>query len=253
MVELADGLLRGRGGGKAVILAGGPGAGQAAKICNNMLLGATMVATCEAFVLAQKLGLNLQTFYDISSKASGQSWSMTSYCPLPGVGPKTATKLIQDYGDLESALAAAPEMKKSKLQERLIEQADQARLSRVLVTLKEDCALPMALDDFLLAAIPVLIGASRKSFLGRLLADGDEDTDHVVLALHRYLGRTPSRLLSLSLADAVGEVRTQNQPGTTNEYPNWRVPLTGPDGEPMLLEDVRQSLLEAWPGEPTPD
>ncbi|WP_156841851.1 DNA polymerase I [Novosphingobium aquimarinum] len=71
-----------------------------------------------------------------------------------GVGPKTATKLIQDYGDLESALAAAPEMKKSKLQERLIEQADMARLSRVLVTLKEDCSLPIAIEDFRLDAIP---------------------------------------------------------------------------------------------------
>ena len=75
--------------GKAVIHAGGAGAGQAAKICNNMLLGATMVATCEAFVLAEKLGLDPQTFYDIASKASGQSWSMTSYCPVPGVGPDT--------------------------------------------------------------------------------------------------------------------------------------------------------------------
>ncbi|PNU04122.1 DNA polymerase I [Novosphingobium guangzhouense] len=71
-----------------------------------------------------------------------------------GVGPKTATKLIQDYGDLESALAAAPQMKKSKLQERLIEQAEQARLSKVLVTLKEDCTLPMALEDFKLDAVP---------------------------------------------------------------------------------------------------
>ena len=75
--------------GKAVIHAGPTGAGQAAKICNNMLLGATMIATCEAFVLAQKLGLDAQTFYDISSKASGQSWSMTSYCPVAGVGPQT--------------------------------------------------------------------------------------------------------------------------------------------------------------------
>lgn len=75
--------------GKAVIRAGALGSGQAAKICNNMLLGATMVATCEAFLLAQKLGLDPQTFYDISSNASGQSWSMTSYCPLPGVGPQT--------------------------------------------------------------------------------------------------------------------------------------------------------------------
>ena len=73
--------------GKAVIHAGTSGAGQAAKICNNMILGASMIATCEAFALAEKLGLDLQTFYDISSKASGQSWSMTSYCPVPGVGP----------------------------------------------------------------------------------------------------------------------------------------------------------------------
>lgn len=75
--------------GKAVIHAGASGAGQAAKICNNMLLGASMIATCETFKLAEKLGLDLQTFYDISSKASGQNWSMTSYCPVPGVGPQS--------------------------------------------------------------------------------------------------------------------------------------------------------------------
>jgi 3-hydroxyisobutyrate dehydrogenase len=75
--------------GKAVIHAGTSGAGQAAKICNNMLLGASMIATCETFAMAEKLGLDLQTFYDISSKASGQNWSMTSYCPVPGVGPQS--------------------------------------------------------------------------------------------------------------------------------------------------------------------
>lgn len=75
--------------GKAVIHAGAAGAGQAAKICNNMLLGASMIATCETFAMARKLGLDLQTFYDISSKASGQNWSMTSYCPVPGVGPQS--------------------------------------------------------------------------------------------------------------------------------------------------------------------
>ena len=75
--------------GKAVIQAGASGSGQAAKIVNNMLLGVTMAGTCEAFVLATKLGLDPQVFFDISSKASGQSWSMTSYCPLPGVGPET--------------------------------------------------------------------------------------------------------------------------------------------------------------------
>ncbi len=89
--------------GKAVIHAGESGAGQAAKICNNMLLGASMVATCEAFKLAEKLGLDLQTFYDISSKASGQNWSMTSYCPVPGVGP--ASPADNDYqGGFATAL-----------------------------------------------------------------------------------------------------------------------------------------------------
>jgi 4-alpha-glucanotransferase len=62
--------------------------------------------------------------------------------------------------------------------------------------------------------------------------------DATVLALHQYLGRTPSRLLGLALTDAVGDRRTQNQPGTTDEYPNWRISLSGPDGRPVLLEDV---------------
>jgi 3-hydroxyisobutyrate dehydrogenase len=96
--------------GKAVIHAGGAGSGQAAKICNNMLLGASMVATCETFILAQKLGLNPQTFFDISSKASGQCWSMTSYCPVPGVGPETPAD--RDY---EGGFAAALMLKDLRL------------------------------------------------------------------------------------------------------------------------------------------
>ena len=72
--------------------------------------------------------------------------------------------------------------------------------------------------------------------VGLLGENADEET--TVLALHRYLARTPSRLLALALTDAVGEKRTQNQPGTTNEYPNWRVPLAGPDGRAIPLEDV---------------
>jgi 3-hydroxyisobutyrate dehydrogenase len=95
---------------KAVIHAGELGAGQAAKICNNMILGATMAATCEAFVLAQKLGLDPQVFFDISSKASGQSWSMTSYAPVPGVGPDTPA----DH-DYEGGFAAALMLKDLKL------------------------------------------------------------------------------------------------------------------------------------------
>jgi 4-alpha-glucanotransferase len=70
------------------------------------------------------------------------------------------------------------------------------------------------------------------------LLGGEADEEDVILGLYRYLGRTRSRLLALALTDAVGERRTQNQPGTTAEYPNWRVPLAGPDGRQMLLEDV---------------
>lgn len=89
--------------GKAVIHAGGSGAGQAAKTANNMLLAASMVATAEAFLLAQKLGLDPQRFYDIASVSSGQCWSMTSYCPLPGVGPESPAD--RDYqGGFASAL-----------------------------------------------------------------------------------------------------------------------------------------------------
>jgi 3-hydroxyisobutyrate dehydrogenase len=95
---------------KAVIHAGHLGAGQAAKICNNMILGATMIVTCEGFVLAQKLGLDPQVFFDISSKASGQSWSMTSYAPVPGVGPDTPA----DH-DYQGGFAAALMLKDLKL------------------------------------------------------------------------------------------------------------------------------------------
>lgn len=80
---------------KAVFHAGGPGNGQAAKIANNMLLGVSMIGTCEAFNLAERLGLDAQTFFDIASNASGQCWSMTSYCPAPG--PVPAAPSNRDY------------------------------------------------------------------------------------------------------------------------------------------------------------
>ncbi len=73
--------------GKRAVPCGGPGAGQAAKICNNMILGATMLVTCEAFALADRLGLDRQALFDVVSTSSGQSWSMNVYCPAPGVGP----------------------------------------------------------------------------------------------------------------------------------------------------------------------
>jgi 3-hydroxyisobutyrate dehydrogenase len=96
--------------GKAVIHAGDAGNGQAAKICNNMLLGIHMIGTCEAFSMAQKLGLDPQTFYDISSVSSGQNWSMTSYCPVPGVGPQSPSD-----NDYQGGFATALMLKDLKL------------------------------------------------------------------------------------------------------------------------------------------
>jgi len=73
--------------GQKAVFCGPSGNGQAAKICNNMILGVTMIATCEAFALADKLGLSRQAMYDVVSTSSGSSWSMTVYCPAPGIGP----------------------------------------------------------------------------------------------------------------------------------------------------------------------
>lgn len=96
--------------GKTIVHAGGPGNGQAAKICNNMLLGISMIGTCEAFALAEKLGLDAQKLFDISSKSSGQNWSMTSYCPVPG--PVPASPANRDY---KAGFAAAMMLKDLKL------------------------------------------------------------------------------------------------------------------------------------------
>ncbi|WP_084418507.1 3-hydroxyisobutyrate dehydrogenase [Henriciella litoralis] len=101
--------------GKNVFHAGAAGNGQVAKIANNMLLGISMIGTCEAFNLAEKLGLDAQTFYDISSTASGQCWSMTSYCPAPGPVPTAPSNRDYQPGfavammlkDLRLALGAA--------------------------------------------------------------------------------------------------------------------------------------------------
>ncbi|MBM3569511.1 MAG: 3-hydroxyisobutyrate dehydrogenase [Alphaproteobacteria bacterium] len=104
--------------GKTIVHAGAPGNGQAAKICNNMILGVAMIGTCEAFALAEKLGLPAQTLFDISSKSSGQSWSMTSYCPVPGPVPTspanrdykpgfTAAMMLKDLKLAQEAAQAA--------------------------------------------------------------------------------------------------------------------------------------------------
>jgi len=104
--------------GKTVVHAGPAGNGQAAKICNNMILGISMIAVGEAFVLAEKLGLDKQKLFDISSKSSGQCWSMTSYCPVPGPVPTspanrdyapgfTAAMMLKDLRLAQEAASAA--------------------------------------------------------------------------------------------------------------------------------------------------
>ena len=95
---------------RITIRAGDHGAGQAAKICNNMVLGATMIATCEAFALAEKLGLAPERFFEIASKSSGQSWSLTSYCPWPGPVPTAPSN--RNY---EGGFATAMMLKDLKL------------------------------------------------------------------------------------------------------------------------------------------
>jgi 3-hydroxyisobutyrate dehydrogenase len=96
--------------GKTIVHAGGPGNGQAAKICNNMILGISMIAVSEAFVLAEQLGLDHQKLFDISSKSSGQCWSLTTYCPVPGPVPTSPAN--RDY---QAGFAAAMMLKDLKL------------------------------------------------------------------------------------------------------------------------------------------
>ena len=104
--------------GQKAVHCGDSGAGQAAKICNNMILGATMIATCEAFSLADKLGLDRQKMFDVVSTSSGYSWSMNAYCPAPGVGPNSpadndytpgfaAELMLKDLGLSQQAAEAA--------------------------------------------------------------------------------------------------------------------------------------------------
>jgi 3-hydroxyisobutyrate dehydrogenase len=106
------------GMGKTIVHAGGSGNGQAAKICNNMILGVSMIAVSEAFLLAEKLGLDAQRLFDIASKSSGQCWSMTSYCPVPGPVPTspanrgyqagfTAAMMLKDLRLAQDAAHAA--------------------------------------------------------------------------------------------------------------------------------------------------
>ncbi len=115
--------------GKTVVHAGGAGAGQAAKICNNMILGISMIAVGEAFVLAEKLGLDKQKLFDIASKSSGQCWSLTTYCPVPGPVPTSPAN--RDY---QAGFTAAMMLKDLRLAQ------DAARASGATTPLGADAA-----------------------------------------------------------------------------------------------------------------
>ncbi|MDI3335949.1 3-hydroxyisobutyrate dehydrogenase [Defluviimonas aestuarii] len=105
--------------GQKAVHCGASGAGQAAKICNNMILGVTMIATCEAFALADKLGLDRQKMFDVVSTSSGYSWTMNAYCPAPGVGPQSPA----DNG-YKPGFAAELMLKDLRLSQQAAEAAD---------------------------------------------------------------------------------------------------------------------------------
>lgn len=105
--------------GQKTVHCGASGAGQAAKICNNMILGVTMIATCEAFALADKLGLDRQKMFDVVSTSSGSSWSMNTYCPAPGVGPKSPAD-----NDYKPGFASELMLKDLRLSQQAAEDAD---------------------------------------------------------------------------------------------------------------------------------
>ena len=105
--------------GQKAVHCGPSGNGQAAKICNNMILGATMIATCEAFALADKLGLERQAMFDVVSTSSGYSWSMNAYCPAPGIGPVSPAD-----NDYKPGFAAELMLKDLRLSQQAAEGAD---------------------------------------------------------------------------------------------------------------------------------
>ena len=105
--------------GQKAVHCGDAGAGQSAKICNNMILGVTMVATCEAFALADKLGLDRQKMFDVVSTSSGYSWTMNAYCPAPGVGPQSPAD-----NDYQPGFAAELMLKDLRLSQQAAESAD---------------------------------------------------------------------------------------------------------------------------------
>ena len=133
--------------GQKAVHCGEAGAGQAAKICNNMILGVTMIATCEAFALADKLGLDRQKMFDVVSTSSGYSWTMNAYCPAPGVGPQSpadnnyqpgfaAELMLKDLGlSQQAAKAPMPTPRWANWQWRSTKNSSRTRTARAWISL----------------------------------------------------------------------------------------------------------------------
>ena len=133
--------------GKTIVHAGAAGTGQAAKICNNLILGVSMIAVSEAFVLAEKLGLDHQKLYDVAAAASGQCWSLTSYCPVPG--PVPASPANRDYAP---GFTAAMMLKDLRLAQEAAQTAD--------------AATPLGAEAAALYALFAAAGNGAKDFSG---------------------------------------------------------------------------------------
>ncbi|HEV2548248.1 MAG TPA: 3-hydroxyisobutyrate dehydrogenase [Stellaceae bacterium] len=141
--------------GKTIVHAGASGTGQAAKICNNMILGISMIAVCEGFALAEKLGLDWQKLFDISSKSSGQCWSLTNYCPAPGLVPSAPSN--RDY---QAGFTTAMMLKDLKLAQQAARAAD--------------AATPLGAGAAALFQLAANSGLSQKDFsvIFRVIRDG---------------------------------------------------------------------------------
>ena len=148
--------------GKIIVQAGAAGSGQAAKICNNMILGISMIAVCEAFGLAEKLGLEPQKLFEIASQSSGQCWSLTSYCPMPGPGADLAGQPRLSAGLHRRDDAEGSEARARRRAPHARHHAARCRRSRGLSTLRREtaaqprifpvssasCAEPERVNDF---------------------------------------------------------------------------------------------------------
>ncbi len=143
--------------GQKAVHCGEAGAGQAAKICNNMILGITMIGTCEAFALAEKLGLDQQKLFDVVSTSSGYSWTTNVYCPVPGVGPKSPAD-----NDYEPGFAAELMLKDLKLSQQAAEDANApTRMGQLATELYESFVSADGKGRDFSAMLPYLHGRTR--------------------------------------------------------------------------------------------